>query len=99
MHIIRSSTKSSEQGIALITTLIFVGVALVVFGSMFYWVNSNAVMTARNNQYNMSQNIAEAGVETVIGRIDRDFVSSSISNNSSIYASLPMTIDQSAWPI
>ncbi len=77
MQITRSSTKSPEHGVALITTLIFIGVALVVFGSMFYWVNSNAVMTARNNQYNMSQNAAEGAVETVIGRIDRDFVESS----------------------
>jgi hypothetical protein len=99
MQITRSNTKSPEQGIALITTLIIVGVMLVVFGSIFYWVNSNSVVTVRNNQYNMSQNAAEGAVETVIGRIDRDFVETSITNGANGYAALPATIDQSAWPI
>ncbi len=99
MQITRSNTKSSEQGIALITTLIIIGVMLVIFGSMFYWVNSNSVVTVRNNQYNMSQNAAEGAVEAVIGRIDRDFVESSITNGATGYAALPGTIDQSAWPI
>jgi Tfp pilus assembly protein PilX len=92
------STPASQRGIALIATLIFLGVVLVVFGSMFYWANSNAIITERNNQYNRSQNAAESAVEAVIGRIDRDFVSSTISN-SSAYASMPQMIDQSAWPI
>ena len=35
-------------------------------------------ITQRNNQYNMSQNAAEAAVERVIGQIDRDFISQRI---------------------
>jgi hypothetical protein len=98
MHITCSNSQSSARGVALITTLIFLGVVLMVFASIFYWVNSNATLTLRNNQYNMSQNAAESAVERVIGQIDRDFVSASISN-ATAYATLPNGIDQSAWPI
>jgi len=91
-------TKAPAGGFALISTLIFLGIVLLVFSSMFFWVYSNSIITVRNNQYNMSQNAAESAVETVVGRIDRDFVESTISN-ATVYASLPTTIDQSAWPI
>jgi len=94
-----SSTKSSVRGVALITTLLFLAVALIVFAGIFYWVNSNSIITVRNNQYNMSQNAAEGAVEAVIGRIDRDFVESVITNGASGYATMPSLIDQSAWPI
>ena len=95
---VHSRTTAPPRGFALISTMIVLGVVLMVFSSMFYWVYSNSVVTARNNQYNMSQNAAESAVETVVGRIDRDFVESTISN-ATVYASLPTTIDQSAWPI
>jgi hypothetical protein len=90
--------RANHRGIALITTLIFLGVVLLVFSSIFYWVYTNSMLTVRNNQYNMSENAAESAAETVIGRIDRDFVNTSISN-ASAYSSLPLNIDQSAWPI
>ena len=90
--------QSGIYGYALTITIMFLAVVLVIFASILYWAESNATMTVRNNQYNMSENAAEAAVETVIGRIDRDFVNGSISN-ASAYASLPATIDQSTWPV
>lgn len=99
MQITRLIFRPANRGVALISTLIFLGVVLLVFASMFYWVNTNANVTMRNNQYNMSENAAEAAVERVVGQMDRDFESGGISNNSSIYSSLPLTISQSSWPI
>lgn len=93
-------TQARQRGFALILTLIMLGVVLLVFASILSWAYSNAIMTARNNQYNMSVNAAESAVELVVGRIDRDFIYSTITNTSSAYASLPaQIIDQSGWPI
>ena len=70
----------------------------MVFASIFSWVNSNAIMTERNNQYNMSENAAESAVERVIGQMDRDFIFANISS-AGTYAPLPGGVDQSGWPI
>jgi hypothetical protein len=93
--------RPDGQGFALTMTLVFLAVALLVFVSILAWTSTNATVTQRNNQYNMSQNAAEAAVERIIGQIDRDFIASSISN-SSAYTSLVAGlngIDQSAWPV
>ena len=97
----QSNSKTNRPGVrgfALLITLSFLLVSLLVFVSILYWATSNGTVTARNNQYNMSENAAEAAVERVIGQLDRDFVSLSISNSSAYYASLPATLDQSTWP-
>lgn len=93
------TSRASHQGYALITTLMIVAVALVVFASILSWAMSNAKVTQQNNQYNMSQNAAEAAVERVIGQVDRDFISQSISNSTGAYTTLPVTIEQSSWPV
>jgi len=61
-------SQTAVRGVALITTLIFLAVALVVFASIFSWVNSNATVTARNNQYQMSENAAESAVKWLWAR-------------------------------
>src|ERR1035438_1554655 len=94
----RKTNRPGVRGFALLITLSFLLVSLLVFVSILYWATSNGTVTARNNQYNMSENAAEAAVERVIGQLDRDFVSLSISNSSAYYASLPATLDQSTWP-
>ena len=91
--------RAGTGGYALLISLMFLAIALIAFGSMLSWTSSNSVVTARNNQYNMSENAAEAAVERVIGQIDRDFVALSISNSASAYQFLPANMDQSAWPI
>lgn len=98
MKNIQTHRRSSVWGGALLNTLIFVGIVLLIFASIFSWAMSNAKMTVRNNQYNMSENAAESAVERVIGQIDRDFISASLGTAAS-YAALPAGIDQSAWPI
>jgi len=95
----RPPQRSPERGIALLATLALMVIILVVFASILSWVFTNATITQRNNQYNMSQNAAEAAVERVIGQIDRDFVSQSVSNTPGCYTTLPASIDQSSWPI
>src|ERR1035438_2236062 len=101
MKITSNHNRPGVQGFALTITLLFLAVALIIFVSIFSWTGTNATLTQRNNQYNMSQNAAEAAVERVIGQIDRDFIASSISN-AAAYTSLVAGlngIDQSGWPV
>ena len=91
--------RARAHGYALLITLVFLAAAVLIFAGIFSWTSSNARVTVQNNQYNMSENAAEAGVETVLSRIDRDYINLSISNSASAYASLPAAIDQSTWPV
>jgi len=90
--------RSARGGYALVITLVFLLVALLIFAGIFSWTSSNARVTVQNNQYNMSENAAEAGVEMVISHIDRDFINLRITNSAG-YTGLPATIDQSTWPV
>jgi hypothetical protein len=98
MQITSKHIRPGVKGYALTITLIFLAVVLTIFASILNWTSSNAKVTLRNNQYNMSQAAAEAAVERVIGQMDRDFINLSILN-SSAYSSLPAGIDLSTWPV
>jgi hypothetical protein len=87
MQIIFRPERRGNSGFALIITMIFLAVALVLFGSMMYWVSSNVKVTIRNNQYNMSSGAAEGAVERVLAQMDRDFLSQSLTD-ASYYATL-----------
>jgi hypothetical protein len=95
MKIISKPARRDERGYALTVTIIFLAVSLVIFGSMMYWISSNAKVTIRNNQYNMSSEAAEAAVETVLANMDRDFLYQSV-NGSSYYSTL--NIPMTNWP-
>jgi hypothetical protein len=90
--------RPGGRGHALVITLLFLAVVLMIFASLFYWAGGNAQMTLRNNQYNMSQATAEAAVESVIGKMYSDFIGQNISDPSA-YVALPAKIDQSSWPV
>jgi hypothetical protein len=96
MKIISKPGRGSEGGFALTITIIFLAVSLLIFGSMMYWISSNARVTIRNNQYNMSSEAAEAAVETVLANMDRDFLYQSV-NSASYYSTL--NIPMTNWPV
>src|ERR1700685_1061796 len=98
MEITLKSARHGGNGFALIITLIFLGVSLLVFGSMMYWVSSNAKVSLRNNQYNMSEAAAEAAVERVLAQMDRDFLAQSLSNDPNGYYALLLP-NQANWPV
>ena len=100
MKIFLRKSKSKIVGFALVLTLVFLAVVLMIFASIFYWAGSGAKMTLRNNQYNMSQAAAEAATEDVMGWLIRDFNGRSIDTTNNYYAYEPGTnIDQSTWPV
>ena len=70
--------KRSNRGYALLITIVFIGIALLLLGSMMDWTNSSAKQTERNNLFNMSMAAAEADTERVIAQMSHDFLQSSL---------------------
>jgi len=102
MQTLFKAKPRSGQGYALLIILCFLAVCLIVFASMMYWISSNAFVTQRNNQFNMSEAAAEAATEKVLSQMNYDYVAQSLSNNGAYYGStfIPgLTTDQASWPI
>jgi len=102
--------RRNSDGVALLIIMIFLGVCLLVFSTTMYWISSNSSITARNNQYNLSQAAAEAATEKVLSQMNYDYVAQSLSNSATYYGSMIPTTstnqqanwpinDQSSWPI
>ncbi len=86
----------------MIIILCFLVVCLIVFASVMHWITSNAYVTQRNNQYNMSESAAEAATEKVLSQMNYDYVAQTLSNSATYYATtfVPgLTTDQASWPI
>jgi hypothetical protein len=96
MQITSTSARPGTRGFALLITIIFLAVVLMIFASIMYWVSGSAKITERNNQYNMSSGAAEAAVERAVAQMDRDFNYGSLTT-ATYYASLP--VNQSNWPV
>src|SRR5580698_3530107 len=89
-----------KQGYALIITLTFLGIMLMLFATMMYYTVSNANLTKRNNQFNASEAAAESATERVLSQMTHDFEYQSLSNSSSYYSqSFLPTSFQSNWPV
>ena len=95
------ATSRTSRGYALLVTLVFMGIMLVLFGMMMTYTMTNAKITKRNNQYNASQAAAEAGVEKILAQMTHDFEFQSLSNNGSYYGTtyIPSSSDMSTWPV
>ena len=102
MQILSRPIRRNSRGYALIIIMCFLGVCLVVFASVMYWITSSSYVTTRNNQFNMSEAAAEAATEKVLSQMNYDYVAQSLSNNGAYYGSsfIPsQTNDQASWPI
>ena len=73
MKITRKIFQPGTRGYALLIVLIFVGVALLLLGSVMDWSNSNARQTERNNLFGASEGAAECATESVIAKMTADF--------------------------
>ena len=95
------STAQNNRGYALLVTLVFMGIMLVLFGMMMTYTMTNAKITKRNNQYNSSEAAAQAATEKVLAQMTHDFETGSFTNNGTYYGStfLPSSSDMSSWPI
>ncbi|MGD1087227.1 MAG: hypothetical protein ABR955_00670 [Verrucomicrobiota bacterium] len=98
MKNIRKTFQRREKGYALLFTLTFIGITLLLLVSVMNWSNSSAKQTLRNNLFNTSSGAAEAADETVIAYMERDFYDQALNTTTANYYSgdLPVT---TGWPI
>jgi len=102
MKTLSSPIQRNRRGYALIIILLSLAFMLIIFASMMYWTSSNSTVTARNNQFNMSEAAAEAATEKVLGQMNFDYVAQCLSNNETYYGTqfLPtLANEQASWPI
>ncbi len=62
-----------NKGYALVITIVFIGIALLLLGSVMDWTNSSSRQTERNNLFSLGTGAAEAADENVIATVARDF--------------------------
>jgi hypothetical protein len=96
MRITFQPVRQSQSGFALLIVLTFLLVSLVVFGSVMYWVSTNANITQRNNVFNQSEAAAESATEYVISQMLSDFKNLSL-NPSTVYE--PLSPPTGDWPV
>src|SRR4051794_26270134 len=101
MKIHLSSRNLAQMGYALLTTMVFAVVSLVLITSTLSWTASSFRVTERNNEYHRAVGAAEASVESVIARMDRDFQNQTLNaNNLSPYRlTVPTTYMPIGWPL
>ena len=93
--------KASQNGSAMLLTMILSGVALALLAGALSWSAGSTRLTYRSIQYNRSQAAAEAATDKVVSQITRDFLYGSenlVVNNLNTYRSLvPQSSDSSYW--
>src|ERR1041385_2434724 len=93
-----TNKPETRQGYALMLTLLFVGISLILMVGITRWASTSSLVTARNNIYNSTVAAAEGATEVVIAQMDRDFLHQSMSANPSAYSSvLPSTFVTNGW--
>lgn len=88
-----------QAGYALMLALVFAAISIIILASTMGWTSTSVRLTERNNSYNRAVAAAEAGVETVIARMDRDFLNQSIdyANLTSYRNTTPTTYLPTGW--
>jgi len=95
----RKPPQRSDTGYALLITIVFIGIALLLLGSVMDWTNSTARQTERNNLFSTSTAAAEAAAERVVAQMTRDFYNETFQPAASYTTNYPTTSDQTYWPI
>jgi hypothetical protein len=88
-----------DRGYALILTLAFISMSLLVLASLSTWNHSNTALTARNNAYHNAVAAAESATEVALSYMDRDFTRQALSSDPRTYEGLvPGTLASGGWP-
>jgi hypothetical protein len=99
MRIKSNPVRPTEQAYALLLTLVFMAISLMLLASVGQWATSESTVTARNNAYNSAVGAAEAATEVVIAQTSRDFLHQALSANASTYSGvLPANFIPAGWP-
>jgi hypothetical protein len=98
MQNMRKRSRQSGQGYVLLITVVFIGIALLLLGSVMNWTNSSAKQTERNNLFSMCAAAAEADTERVIAQMTRDFYNQTFNANSNYTPIYLAPSNQTGWP-
>ena len=101
MRIASNIYQPSVRGYALLMTMIFISVALLLLVSVMNWTNSSARQTERNNLFGLGTGAAEAATERVIAQMTFDFFNQNFASSANYYTTnsanlLPIT---TGWPV
>jgi hypothetical protein len=101
MKIARNIYQTYARGYALLMTMIFISVALLLLVSVMNWTNSSARQTERNNLFGLGTGAAEAATERVIAQMTFDFFNQNFPSGANYYTTnsvnlLPIT---TSWPV
>lgn len=95
-----SSTRG-QRGYALLIAMVITAVSAIVLAGTMSRTSTETTLNARNNQYVIAQNAAEAATEKVIARMRYDFLNTGlrgVTNNLSIYRNMiPTSSENSYW--
>ncbi len=101
MKMTHKNYQPGVQGYALLMTMIFISVALLLLVSVMNWSNSSARQTERNNLFGLGTGAAEAATERVIAQMTFDFFNQNFATGSNYYTInssnlVPVT---TGWPV
>jgi hypothetical protein len=101
MKLNTANRNRTRKGHILLFVLVASAISLLLLGSMLQWTSVSSQITERNNEYNRAVAAAEAATETVLARMDRDFLSQSIdyANLEPYRALVPDAALTSGWPV
>ncbi|HUA37945.1 MAG TPA: hypothetical protein VMA35_06040 [Candidatus Sulfopaludibacter sp.] len=91
-------SADNNQGYALLITIVFIGIALLLLGSVMDWTNSSTRQTEKNNLFSMGTGAAEAVDENVIAYVTRDFYNQS-PKNATNYTGATYLPSMTGWPV
>ena len=91
--------QRNKAGYALLLTLGFLGIMLILLASVMGWASNESRLTARNNFYHASVAAAEGATEMVIAQMDRDFITQSVNSDLNYYRNTTPAGFENNWPI
>jgi hypothetical protein len=101
MKIARKIYQQCVQGYALLMTMIFISVALLLLVSVMNWTNSSARQTERNNLFGLGTGAAEAATERVVAQMTFDFFNQTFGSGTNYYMTNNFCQPPStaSWPV
>ena len=96
MRITDSEFKWSQRGYALLITVTFIGISLLLLAGIMTWMNGSSVQTQRSNLFLDSSAAADATTELALSYMWRDFYAHNLGPATNYTGYMP---DQSSWPI
>lgn len=96
MKITSKISQCNNRAFALMMTVVFIGIALLLLAGMMTWTSGSSLQTERNNLFHDGTGAADAATELTMAYMWRDFYGQSLRTASSYTSYLP---DQEGWPV